>query len=176
MAYIYTLEMGLATKKNSIDLRTVRNSIDSAVTSFNNAGAKAKNKKRIQIISVEEKSMVVSIESVLELSAPAKSTRYFSQILLEKEKAYLEAAVTRKGGQLFRCEPIGNPISDEKNISIQLAARDIEDSELICALVRFISNRESSSPGYDQKVRAILSMKQLALESGLIVLDAEKHQ
>lgn len=170
MAYIYTLEMKLAKSSDSIELKNDKSLIEESFHEYNNVCSKSTNKKTIELLNVENNSILLRLSSETKLNAVGKALRYLSKMLLERIPA-LNNNLT-SSGQLFRVNTIGFPTTDPSKSYIPLQISKIDDSELIKSLIDYVcKKRDSNTSQYIKKVKAVEKMKQLAIESGLIIIE-----
>lgn len=171
MSYIYTLELKLAKKSSTINLRDYSKEIQDCIADYNSASEKAANRKSLERIEIQDISMLLRLRSSLELIAIGKALRYFSQLAIKRIPPLQENLTG--SGQLFRINQIGLPVSEEdpKIQEIQLLARTVSDAALLKGLVDYVCRkRDPNTSVYLKKQKAVEQMKQLAVEAGIIVL------
>lgn len=175
MPYTYCLKLGLATKSNCIDLCELEKSIKECAEAFNETCKNVSNPKSLTITEIDKKEIVCTLKSSTSLNSPGKALRFYSKILYEKESRILDDALSKTSGQLFRITQIGVPSIDDENPDIALkAAREISDADLIKGLIDFVcKKKDGTSAEYVKKNKAITAMKNLALSSGIITLEAD---
>ena len=169
MAYIYTLEMKLAKASKKIDLRDFYAQIEETAAAYNETGADAFNQKSIELLDVKDNAIQMRLRSAIKLNAVGKALRYYSQGLIMRVPALADNLTG--SGQLFRVSVIGIPSeeTDSTDLEIPLKIREIDDAELVKALVDYVCRkRDPNTATYLKKVKAVEKMKQLAVEAGIL--------
>ena len=171
MSFNYAVGLTLAhpAPNQALCEESYENTIYAAAKEYNAICSTAKNNpKEITILEIGEKHIILTLSSSVELPAPGKALRSFSQILLN-DSNFKNAFMF--GKQLFTSYDVANecPTSfGNKHIS----AEDIDDTQFLTSLVAyFLNKRDPDTKVYLRKRKAIEKMKVLAYECGIVKLD-----
>ena len=165
--YIYLTELKLAKTRSHITLEDYKTQIEEAACIYNEAGTAAVNKKSMELLEIKSSSILLRLRSEVQLNAVGKALRFFSQQMVNQIPA-LAGNIT-SSGQLFRANPIGLPTTEETKVEVPLKIREIDDAELIKALVDYVCRkRDPNTSVYLKKAKAVERMKQLAVEAGML--------
>ncbi|MDD4095417.1 MAG: hypothetical protein PHP22_04170 [Oscillospiraceae bacterium] len=170
MSYTYKIGIKIAKANTELDFLNSETNrlIRDAENEYNDiCGFSAQNPKTMIIEEIFHDSIVLTLNSTLPLRAAGKALRPFSQILLRNPSF---TSVVNTSGQLFQTFRV-SPHEAEISASILVSVDEIDDLILLKSLMDYIyRKRDSDSTTYRKKRAAINRMKQIAIDSGIIVL------
>ena len=156
-------KLALTYSGNIPDLREKTISIENAIDSYNNRKFQMQNPKTLSLIHIEERKIILTLDSALPLTSPGKALRIFSMDLINKE-----GFVPSASGQLFRTQLISEEPQPEET-SLSSSDSSVSDSDFLKALIDYVCNKSSgSSTEYKRKRAAIRQMIQIGIDSGII--------
>ena len=168
MSYEYLMGMRLATPDSSISLNQepFSSAIFSAIEEYNLRSKLVSNPKSISLISSNffKDSFIITLTSEKELASAGKALRVFSQIITNSGTfdSYI------KNGKVFSTFPVVQTGKEQKILDPD----KIPDAEILKALIDYVCNKsDSDSTTYKRKRSAMAQNKQIALESGIYIIN-----
>lgn len=146
-----------------IDLTRYKEEIDRAVASYNLKQKKAANHKTLALLKITPKELIVTLDSQIALTAPAKALRTFSQIIVEEFPDMASQMLYHN--HIFRSFPIVDDSQIEQS-RIEDVAATVSDQKLLEAMIR-LCMKASDNRSIQEKY--ILSkVKYLIHQAGLL--------
>lgn len=163
MAFQYKLGLSLANPSTEVELTAYRQEIEKAVASYNSKQERAVNHKKLFLLKVNPKELIVSLESEVALTTPAKALRTFSQIIVEDLPDMASRMLYHN--HIFRSFPIVDELQIEQS-RIESVTAEISDQQLLETMVRLCMNPfENRSM---QEKDALLKIKYIIYQAGLL--------
>lgn len=137
MRYIVKFKLANDEAANSVDLKNYTNALEQAIMEYNQAGARARNKKHIYHKQIFSSVIVLEFESEEELENPTKSFRYFSKNLIDNSPDF-RSWITSEG-RLLKGIYAGEVRED-----LDLVREDLEisDEKMINTLIHWCMTKE----------------------------------
>ena len=147
----------------AIDLTRYKEEIDRAVARYNLKQKKSANHKTLALLKITPKELIVTLDSQIALTAPAKALRIFSQIIVEEFPDMASQMLYHN--HIFRSFPIVDDPQIEQS-RIEDVAATVSDQKLLEAMVR-LCMKASDNRSIQEKY--ILSkVKYLIHQAGLL--------
>ena len=137
MAFHYKLGLSLVNPSTELELTAYQQEIEKAVASYNSKQQRAVNHKKLFLLKVNPKELIVSLESEVALTAPAKALKTFSQIIVEELPDVASKMLYHN--HIFRSFPIVDELQIEQS-RIESVTAEISDQKLLEAMVRLCMN------------------------------------
>ncbi len=163
MGYHYKLGLSLVNPTTELKLNKYQQELEQAVASYNSKQQRAVNHKKLILLKVNPKELIVSLESEVALTAPAKALRAFSQIIVEELPDVASKMLYHN--HIFRSFPVVDDPKIEQS-RIKIVAAEISDQKLLETMVRLCMNPlENRSI---QEKEALLKIKYIICQEGLL--------
>lgn len=163
MGYHYKLGLSLVNPTTELKLNNYQQEIEQAVASYNCKQQRAVNHKKLILLKVNPKELIVSLESEVSLTAPAKALRTFSQIIVEELPDVASKMLYHN--HIFRSFPVVDDPQIEQS-RIEIVASEISDQKLLETMVRLcMKSLENRSI---QEKEALLKIKYIICQEGLL--------
>lgn len=166
MAYIYEVEVQLATTQKKFNLKDKRIIINDAIQRYNNRSYEMQNPKKLKLQEIKEDSIFLILESSLPLNSLGRSLRTFSIIIIKeiKDEDFVNAITAN--GQLFSTKRLNKK---ETSMESNIDYAQIEDLDVIKSLMDYVyKKRDPDSTTYRKKRAAFEQIKKIAFDSGII--------